>query len=192
MTRKLLFGTQKSVVDKNGTFASESDRKTWEAFQAAPQERNEKNPLYKKLAKIKGQSIKLDKNIEEVDFRQNLKDLWQEKIRRYGSRNPQLQEFYNTRILPVIEQKEPWTKMSLTELERSIDRELFELKKIMYISGGLKKAPYNLTDPRKEAIAMKFISSISARDLIELSMTEIMDKNGRKFNFKLYDTLLQK
>lgn len=39
---------------------------------------------------------------------------------------------------------------------------------------------------------MKFISSISARDLIELSMTEIMDKNGRKFNLKLYDTLLQK
>lgn len=53
MTRMLLFGTSNSVIEKNGTFSSESDRKAWSAFESAPTERNEKSALYKKLSKIK-------------------------------------------------------------------------------------------------------------------------------------------
>lgn len=127
-----------------------------------------------------------------VDFRQNLKDLWEEKIRRYGNKNPDLRKFYETRVLPTIEQKQPWTKISLRELESSVDKEINLIKQALLLTQGLKKAPYSLTEPRKQALATKFIANIKASDLIELSMTEIMDKNGSKFNNKLYDTLLRK
>ncbi len=148
--------------------------------------------LYQKLLKNKEKAITLEGMNPEINFRENLRELWEEKLKRFESRNPVLREFYTARILPVIESKTPWKQMTIEQFETGINGEIAAMQSKLDIENGLAKPPYKLENPHKRLLAKKLIQKIRAKELIELSMTEIMDQMGGNFNKKLYDLLLQK
>lgn len=70
-----------------------------------------------------------------MDFRQNLKSLWEYKIRKYGGRNTPLKNFYESKILPLIESPKPWTRTTLEKYVGEIDA---DIDGIVAKMGGIK------------------------------------------------------
>jgi hypothetical protein len=83
MSRRLLFGAEPKVRKTYGSFASEADRNLWDTLMKLPDELREKNPFYRSLVAKRGDAVAIPETAS-IDFRQNLKSLWEYKIKKYG------------------------------------------------------------------------------------------------------------
>lgn len=102
MARKMLFGNGWEILNTNGTLYSDKDEALLTRCRAMSPTEAAKSPLCVKLARTEHDAIRL-KGTVETNFPKNLKEMWEEKIAKYGKANPDIQRFYDARVRPIVE-----------------------------------------------------------------------------------------
>lgn len=102
MVRKMLFGNGWEILNTNGTLYSDKDEALLSKCRAMSPTEAAKSPFCMKLAKTEHDAIRLNGTVE-TNFPKNLKEMWEEKIAKYGKANPDIQKFYDARVRPIVE-----------------------------------------------------------------------------------------
>lgn len=193
MSRFLLFGPGANVREKYGSFASPADRELWGSLMKMPPIERAKHPLYEKMSNKRGTSIEIPENAR-IDFRKNLRELWELKLQKYEARNPTLRTFYETKIMPVIDHPKSWTRTTLEKYVREIDADIDEVIRAMGGLDGYEKTlmiQKEIRSPDKIKLLGSIVREVRGVDLVAVSITEIMDKTKGPFNLALFDAMLR-
>lgn len=140
------------------------------------------------MTKAEPDAIRLSGNAE-VRFARNLKEMWEEKIAKYGKSNPDIQKFYDQRVRPIAEGREKLRPSSREAFEAEVRTAIENVRKDADFDGGLKK--YGIDPTSKNGKLSKILlKAIGPNDLIGIGLTELMDSKNGAFNLKMLDTVL--
>lgn len=123
----------------------------------------------------------------EINFKQNLDDLWQSKVKRYWSKNKALYAFYQDRVEPFTTWKRKVTKSSLIKYRQEMWAAMARVEDNLDMDIVLHRY-WKKTNP---ALFKNIISSMKNRDLLAYNLTELFDSNNWKFNLEFFDFLLK-
>ncbi|MFB0964541.1 MAG: hypothetical protein QMC36_02425 [Patescibacteria group bacterium] len=186
--RKMLFGNGTEILKTHGTFYSDKDEALFSKCRAMSAAESAKSPFCSKLANKESDAIRL-KGTVEVNFPKNLKEMWEEKIARYGKTNPDIQKFYDARVRPIVEGRVKLQPSSRAAFETEVRTAIESVRKSANFDEGLRK--YGI-DPssQKGKLGKVLLKSIGPNDLIGIGLTELMDSKNGAFNLRMLDTVL--
>lgn len=188
MARKMLFGNGAEILKTHGTLYSDKDEALLSKCRAMPAAEAAKSAFCTKVANMESDAIRLKGGVE-VNFPKNLKEMWEEKIAKYGKTNPDIQKFYDARVRPIVEGRVKLQPSSRAAFEAEVRTAIESVRKSANMDEGLRK--YGI-DPasQKGKLGKALLKSIGPNDLIGIGLTELMDSKNGAFNLKMLDTVL--
>jgi hypothetical protein len=94
----------------------------------------------------------------------------------------------------MIDSPKPWTRTTLEKYVAEIDADIDEVVSEMGGFDGFRKTlrdKKQIEDPGKIRLASTIVEQIRGRDLVAMSITEVMDRTKGPFNLALFDIMLR-
>lgn len=122
-----------------------------------------------------------------INFKKNLDDLWQSKLRRYWKKNPVLEKFYHEKVEPITTWKKKPTKSSLEKYRKEMKIAISNVNENINLDVVLE----NYWKKTNHKLFKGVVNMIKDKDLLAYNLTELFDSSNWKFNLEFFDFLLK-